>query len=96
MLVLLDLSAAFDTIDHATLVRRLEHHFGISGRPLTDRYQTVCVNGELSTPVHMEYSVPQGSVLGPKNYVMYHQTTSITTPFLCRRHTVTPGIQTQR
>ena len=38
---------------------------------LTDRYQTVCVDGELSTPVLMEYSVPQGSVLGPKNYVMY-------------------------
>ena len=78
VLVLLDLSAAFDTIDHRTLLHRLEHCFGISGKPLswmtsylTDRYQTVCVDGELSEPVLMECSVPQGSVLGPKNYVMY-------------------------
>ena len=38
---------------------------------LTDRYQTVCVDAELSEPVLMEYNVPQGSVLGPKHYVMY-------------------------
>ena len=78
VLVMLDLSAAFDTIDHHTLLYRLEHTFGIVEKPLawmksylTDRFQTVCIDGELSRPVRMEYSVPQGSVLGPKNYIMY-------------------------
>lgn len=86
---MLDLSAAFDTIDHDTLLRRLEKHFGITGTPLawmrsylSDRYQTVVINGELSEPVHMKYSVPQGSVLGPKNYTMYTKPVGA----ICRKH----------
>ena len=78
MLVLLDLSAAFDTLDHQTLLQRFKHHFGIDGKPLawitsylSDRYQTVMINGELSKPVQLKHGVPQGSVLGPKLYVMY-------------------------
>ena len=38
---------------------------------LSKCFQTVSVEGELSLPVLMEYSVPQGSVLGLKNYVLY-------------------------
>ncbi|XP_060567516.1 uncharacterized protein LOC132726254 [Ruditapes philippinarum] len=75
---MLDLSAAFDTIVNETLLRRLERHFGITGKPLawitsymTDRYQTVCINNKLSQSVHMEYSVPKVSALGPKSYVVY-------------------------
>ena len=78
VLVMLDLSAAFDTIDHATLINRLENLFGLAEKPLTwvksylsDRYQTVYIDGKLSKPVLMKFSVPQGSVLGPKFYTMY-------------------------
>ena len=38
---------------------------------LHDRYQVVAIDGELSDPVPLEYGVPQGSVLGPKEYIMY-------------------------
>ena len=89
VLVMLDLSAAFDTIDHGTLLNRLEKEFRILGKPLqwmtsylSDRYQTVSVNGEMSTPVHMKYSVPQGSVLGPKNYILYTKPVGS----ICRSH----------
>ena len=78
VLVMLDLSAVFDTIDHHALIYRLEHTFGIVEKTLawiksylTDRFQTVCIDNELSRPVRMEYSVPQGSVFGLKNYIMY-------------------------
>ena len=78
VLVLLDLSAAFGTIDHETLLHRLEYQFGKGDTSrswmrsyLTDRYQTVCIDGKMSKPVRMQFSVPQGSVLGPKFYTMY-------------------------
>ena len=86
---MLDLSAAFDTIDHRTLLHRLEHMFGIAGKPLewmssypSGRYQTVTIDGKLSEPVKMTFSVPQGSVLGPKFYTIY------TTPVgaICKKH----------
>ena len=89
VLVMLDLSAAFDTIDHKTLLHRLEDMFGIAGKPLewmtsylSGRYQTVTIDGKLSEPVLMNFSVPQGSVLGPKFYTMY------TTPIgaICKKH----------
>ena len=49
---------------------------------LIDRYQTVCIDGQLSEAVLMTYSVPQGSVLGPKNYIMYTKPAG----FICRDH----------
>jgi hypothetical protein len=78
VLIMLDLSAAFDTLDHDTLLKRFECHFGISGAALKwiesylkNRFQTVNIEGEHSTPVQLQYGVPQGSVLGPKMYTMY-------------------------
>ncbi len=71
-LVLLDLLAAFDTIDHSTLIHRLENDFGITAKPLKwitfyfeDRYQTVCIDGKLSNPVLMNLSVPRDQFSGP-------------------------------
>ena len=80
ILALLDLSAAFDTLDHAILLRRLESTFGISGLALSwfesylsDRTQSVVVDGLMSTPVPLVFGVPRGSVLGPVLFTLYSQ-----------------------
>ena len=77
-LVLLDLSAAFDTIDHSTLLERLASHFGFAGSALkwfrsylADRVQSVKIGDILSNPVSLDFGVPQGSVLGPVLFTLY-------------------------
>ncbi len=76
--MLLDLSAAFDTIDHNILLNRLENSVGISGSALTryksylsDRHQFVAVHEEVSYRSQVQYGVPQGSVLGPLLFTLY-------------------------
>ncbi len=78
LLVLLDLSAAFNTIDHNIILNRLEHVVGISGSALawfksylSDRHQFVSVNEEVSYRSQVQYGVPQGSVLGPLLFMLY-------------------------
>ena len=78
VLVLLDLSAAFDTIDHRILLQRLEHMVGIRGVALkwfesylSDRSQFVNANNLSSMPGKVRYGVPQGSVLGPILFTLY-------------------------
>ena len=78
ILLLLDNSAAFDTIDHKILLSRLENIFGIRSVALDwfrsyleDRSQYVSVNGFSSPPSPLLFGVPQGSVLGPILFVLY-------------------------
>ncbi len=78
VLVMLDLSAAFDTIDHQVLLHRLSHDMGITGTALhwfesylEDRTQSVTIKGTRSKPQTLRFGVPQGSVLGPKLFLVY-------------------------
>ena len=70
-LVLLDLSAAFDTVNHCCLLSILEK-LGVTGTArnwfssyLQSRYQTTSIRGTLSSPGKLTCWVPQGPVLGP-------------------------------
>ena len=75
--VMLDLSAAFDVVDHTILLQKLE----ILGFKecslawlrsyLTDRSQQVYIEGSLSEALNLEAGVPQGSILGPLLYILF-------------------------
>jgi len=78
ILVMLDLSAAFDTVDHAVLLTRLKDRFGVCDSVLnwirsylSGRSQSVVVGNTTSQATPLEYGVPQGSVLGPILFSMY-------------------------
>ena len=78
ILVLLHLSAAFDTVDHDILITRLKHRFGITGKALgwiqsylSERTQFVKIGAERSSSRNLFCGISQGSVLGPILYSMY-------------------------
>ena len=78
LLVLLELSAAFDTVDQNALINVLEKRVGVTGLALkwfacylSDRSQCVSINGVYSKEANIKCGVPQGSVLGPVLFTTY-------------------------
>ncbi len=78
VLVLLDLTAAFGTVDHAVLIDRLEHCVGLRGVAL-DWFKSYFANRSFSVKIGEHYSsnaflpcgVPQGSILAPLLFSLY-------------------------
>jgi len=89
LLVQLDLSAAFDTLEKPTLLRRLNHTFDVRGTLhkwvdsyLNERSQYVRVGDRVLSSVSCHYGVPQGSVLGPLLFTIYTSpVVSVIAPF---------------
>ena len=75
--VFIDLKKAFDTIDHSLLLKKLDH-YGVRGVSndwlrsyLSDRKQYVSFNSLKSDLMSISCGVPQGSILGPKLFILY-------------------------
>lgn len=78
LLVMLDLTAAFDTIDHCTLMCRLNTFLNVSGPPLewfrsymSGRQSRVVIENKLLADFTLDCGVPQGSIMGPLTFTMY-------------------------
>ena len=78
ILVLLDLSAAFDTVQHKKLLMKLERNYGIGGSVLQwfksyleSRSTSVQLQDQRSSSIEVDIGVPQGSILGPLLFIMY-------------------------
>ena len=94
-LILLDLSTAFDMVNHSLLLNRLKYRFGVDGTMLdwlhnylTDRSQKVVIDADQGhaelDPITLSYVVPQGSVLGPVLFTLYISPLAN----ICRKHNV--------
>ena len=78
LLLMLDLSAAFDTVDHVIMLQRLRDDFGVTGVTydwymsyLQNRSCQVFVSGAHFEDFILKYGLPQGSVTGPLGFVYY-------------------------
>ena len=78
VLVMLDLSAAFDTLEHTILLDRLSRYFGFShtvlrwiSSYLTGRIQSITIGNTTSSSRIIEFGAPRGSILGPLLFILY-------------------------
>ena len=93
MLTLLDLSAAFDSVDRNTLLQRLRKSYGLGGKVIdwytlyiSNRKQQVHTTTSSSAPLALLFGVPQSLVLGPILFLLY---TADLLQFV-KRHHLTP------
>lgn len=93
LLLLLDMSSAFDTIDHSCLLKTLRSHFRVDGKViewiesyLSDRKQKIEIDNVVSDVFIVPFGVPQGSRLGPLLFTLY------TSRLLTNIHTEFPSI----
>ena len=77
-LLMLDLSAAFDTIDRAVLLNHVKYRFGCGGKVfdwlgsyLSGRSLKVAINDSFTSNQGLKYGVPQGSLCGPLLFLLY-------------------------
>ena len=78
VLVLLDFSAAFDTMDHQILLKRLSARYRVTGKAhqwfssyLENRKQSVIIDDEISNPTCLDWGVSQGAVVGPELFLVF-------------------------
>ena len=93
LVALLDLSAAFDTLEHSVLLKR---SYGRAlkwlASSLSDNFQSAIVDGILTVSRPLVYGVPQGSVVGSVLFTLYSQSLSdVISVHICDYHKYTDG-----
>jgi len=90
-MALLDLSCAFDTVDHVTLLSIFSQRFSVTDKAFiwfqsyqTDRCQVFTTDSTQSAPIALSSGIPQGSGLGPTQFIAYTEDTTSIFPYPCQ------------